>query len=498
MPLVRMKNFLLLFPILAAPVVGCGAILGLDDFVDQDGGSGGDGGGPVACMSASECPGASGPCVAPQCAGGLCAEVPIGAGIEPPIQTPNDCKTVVCDGAGNAVPQLEAGDLPDDSNDCTEDLCDASSEPSHPFFPPGTPCGETGTCNDTGQCNECEPGMRRCQPGPQLCSPAGQWQDEPPCPGHAPECVGMGQCTAISCVGVAPICGPAADADCCATGEVPGGTFNRGDMAAFPATVSAFRLDTYEVTVGRFRAFVETGTSTQTTPPANGAGAHPAVPDSGWNWNDSNNPDGFTLQLPPNIPALKTALACDPALATWSDAPAGREDRPINCVTWYEAFAFCIWDGGRLPTETEWHFAGSGGDEQRKFPWGDTTPDITYASYFLGGGSQCGGAPPPSVCDIEDFVVAGSRPQGNGRWGHADLGGNVGEWTLDVWLSPDYEVTWCVDCAFIITTSNTQRAHRGGAFNQSAEPNLQNINRGHALPATRSSQRGFRCVKPTQ
>ena len=43
-----------------------------------------------------------------------------------------------------------------------------------------------------------------------------------------------------------------------------------GDMR-WPATVSMFRLDKYEVTVGRFRAFVDAGMGTQSKPPVAGA-----------------------------------------------------------------------------------------------------------------------------------------------------------------------------------------------------------------------------------
>src|SRR5262245_38096411 len=71
-------------------------------------------------------------------------------------------------------------------------------------------------------------------------------------------------------------CGPMQNVSCCDSKVVTGGMFLRGydvatdnmftDMTA-PATVSAFRLDTYEVTVGRFRQFVEAGLGTQQNPP---------------------------------------------------------------------------------------------------------------------------------------------------------------------------------------------------------------------------------------
>src|SRR5262249_1944612 len=61
-----------------------------------------------------------------------------------------------------------------------------------------------------------------------------------------------------SCRGLAATCGADGAQSCCASALVPGGMFLRGyDGVTYadgtnPATVSDFRLDTYEITVGRF------------------------------------------------------------------------------------------------------------------------------------------------------------------------------------------------------------------------------------------------------
>src|SRR5262252_5015391 len=63
------------------------------------------------------------------------------------------------------------------------------------------------------------------------------------------------------CAGLA-ICGPRGDQSCCASSVVPGGAFYRGydgityTDQRYPATVSEFRLDQYEITAGRFRQFL--------------------------------------------------------------------------------------------------------------------------------------------------------------------------------------------------------------------------------------------------
>jgi formylglycine-generating enzyme required for sulfatase activity len=252
----------------------------------------------------------------------------------------------------------------------------------------------------------------------------------------------------------------------------------------YPATVSSFAFDKYVVTVGRFRAFVNTGLATLASPPMPGDGAHANITGSGWdaNWN---------VNLAADKAALVAALKCNSTFQMWTDTPGPNERRPINCVTWYEAMVFCAWDGGYLPTEAEWNYAATGGAQQRAYPWsnpaGTLTIDGSRASYNDGTGCIGDGSP---GCTATDVVPVGSKPEGNGLWGQSDLGGNVWEWTLD-WYAP--YATPCMDCANLTTASN--RVIRGGSFESSAASSRAVYRDVGFPPTTRGRNIGFRCAR---
>jgi formylglycine-generating enzyme len=244
-------------------------------------------------------------------------------------------------------------------------------------------------------------------------------------------------------------CGPGHD--CCAAMHIPGGSFLRGYDGAthtnrsYPATVSDFWLDEFEVTVGRFRAFVDAYPASK---PMIGSGAHPRILNSGWqgSWPATTSKEALAN-------ALASGDCPSPIPRTWTNEVGPNEDKAINCVTWYELFAFCAWDGGRLPTQAEWNYAAAGGSAQRVYPWSvpATSADIdaTRAVYTL---------------DIKSYVpvaTVGSKLAGASRWGPLDMAGNVWEVTLD--FDDPNVPTPCLDCANLsMKFEGDGRAARGG------------------------------------
>jgi formylglycine-generating enzyme len=314
-------------------------------------------------------------------------------------------------------------------------------------------------------------------------------------------------------------CGAAASGteSCCTSPAIAGGTFFRtytyGNTSSYAnsATVSGFRLDKYLVTVGRFRQYVDYMTGAASTPPATGSGIHshlnggkglansgsPGTYEIGWSaaaWNGLVDPVTHLPNLATGsgaASAWNTNLACEPSYATWTPAAGTNENLPINCVNWYEAYAFCIWDGGFLPSEAEWEYAAAGGSQQRQYPWGSTAPGMANQYAIYGDGEAACYFPSgtaASCTGVANFAPVGTASKGAGVWGQLDLVGELFEWNLD-WYAP---YAACADCADLKATSN--RVMRGDLLNNAST--LVPSSRFDVDPSFRVANLGFRCARP--
>jgi sulfatase modifying factor 1 len=315
---------------------------------------------------------------------------------------------------------------------------------------------------------------------------------EPSCQPRGP---GMTDCGAIK-------------ESCCTSLEVTGGTYYRtydqsdagvplqpddggATGEADPATVSTFRLDKYLVTVGRFRQFVNTRNG-DWVPPA-GSGKHTHL-NGGQGLANSASPGtyepGWIAADDSNIAPTNADLTCNPNYATWTPSAGSQENMPINCVNWYEAYAFCIWDGGFLPSETEWEYAAAGGSEQREYPWGWTDPGTSNEYAIYAGREGLCHYPDGGTCTgTANIAPVGTATLGVGLWGQLDLAGEVFELTLD-WYAP--YVDPCANCAFLTATSG--RVIRGGYLLLDPSLLLPGF-RSYDPPKVRDRLTGFRCAR---
>jgi formylglycine-generating enzyme required for sulfatase activity len=282
---------------------------------------------------------------------------------------------------------------------------------------------------------------------------------------------------------------------------VGGGTYYREYWplsqrpGADPATVSGFRLDKYLVTVGRFRQFVAAWNNGTGWVPAAGSGKHTHLNGGQGLANTAGGYEtGWVASDSTNITPTKTNLACDPNYATWTNTAGTQENLPMNCVNWYEAYAFCIWDGAFLPSEAEWEYAATGGSQQHAYPWGSTAPGTAcpgtgceYAIYncdYPNGSGSCSG--------VANIAPVGTASLGAGLWGQLDLAGELYEWDLD--SAPGYADPLCTNCANLPPAFSP--VVLGGSFQDVNvryywDPPSRNLYN----PSARLNYIGFRCAR---
>ena len=375
--------------------------------------------------------------------------------------------TVTACDFGGLPPLVDAAEPDAAEPDAVEpDAADASSSPPDAVDAPAQPPDAVDALALPPDAPSCLGQVRCSGDTAEQCNASGQWVALPACTNYCAVggCISPPSCSSI---------GNCAGGSCCQGRYLPGGTYFRSydgvgnlDMT-HPATISPFVLERFEVSVSRFRRFVATYPGSL---PTAGAGRNPhVVADPGWD-------SAWTMAMPATKSALEAAVtSC--AGATYTISTGANDELPVNCVTWHLAQAFCIWDGGRLPSEAEWNLAAAGAEEQRVYPWSSPPTsvaiDVTRATYASAG-------PAP----------VGSRPAGAGRWGQLDLAGNLSEWLAD-WYRTPYATSSCNDCQDL--TAATARVVRGGYYGSSGGA-VTASQRSSTAPGSANSATGFRCL----
>jgi iron(II)-dependent oxidoreductase len=190
---------------------------------------------------------------------------------------------------------------------------------------------------------------------------------------------------------------------------IPGGAFSMGtsteawaldnERPAHQVDVQAFWIDTVPVSNGDYRAFI-----------ADGGYDRPELWDErGWAYRQQAN---LTAPL----------FWSQDADGAWWRRSFGvlvpvEPSEPVLHVCQYEAAAYAVWAGRRLPTEPEWEKAARwdpASNRSRRYPWGDGDPNAELANL---GQQHLRPAP------------IGSYPAGASALGVHQLIGDVWEWT---------------------------------------------------------------------
>lgn len=259
--------------------------------------------------------------------------------------------------------------------------------------------------------------------------------------------------------------------------SVEGGTFQMGTLGGeddqkpvHQVTLGSFLIGKYEVTVGEFRAFVESaGYKTQAE-----------LSGGGYVWNGREwKKDANTTWMSPGF--------------------IQSERDPVTVVSWNDAAEYCNWlswkdgiqpayrlsgdsyyvdwtrDGYRLPTEAQWEYAARGGRGSRGSAYAGSV-DIRLASWYYGNS------------DNRTHPVGTKNPN---ELGLCDFSGNVWEWCLDWYGS--YPSGNQTDPRG--PESGTHRVLRGGSF-ASDESACKPAYRGAFGPSLALNYSGFRVARP--
>ncbi len=220
-------------------------------------------------------------------------------------------------------------------------------------------------------------------------------------------------------------------------------------------TVSAFNLETTEITYAQFLTFLN----------EMGAGSH------------RNGCNGQ--------PCMETRNDSETSNVTFDSAnysvPSVISDFPATNVTWYGAQAYCEAIGRRLPTEAEWERAARG-DQGFIYPWGNSWDGNRAATRRLADGT------------LGSAVSVFSLPLGATVTGVYNLAGNIAEWVSD-W----YDVRYYANPTASIPdptgpAAGSDKVNRGGSWD-TMPFFARTVHRRNQPPLDPTADIGFRCAQ---
>lgn len=178
----------------------------------------------------------------------------------------------------------------------------------------------------------------------------------------------------------------------------------------------------------------------------------------------------------------------------WDDGaiPDGKLMHPVTMVSWYDAQAFCRWEGKHLPSEIEWEKAARG-EDARRWPWGNQMDPANLNTYYHVG----------STTEVSRY------PHSVSPYGVFDMAGNVSEWTAsdfepyegskaakDVFRPKVTQTVSTQDEAMnvaeLVEVKGVYKVRRGGSW-KSDPFSTATYHRNFSLPHYASDFFGFRC-----
>jgi formylglycine-generating enzyme required for sulfatase activity len=164
----------------------------------------------------------------------------------------------------------------------------------------------------------------------------------------------------------------------------------------------------------------------------------------------------------------------------------GGESHPAIGNTWYQAYYFALWIGGRLPTEAEWEYAARGGRHAKRtqYYFGDAAEELANHAWY-------GESEKPYAHAVHEPNRRTGKENVN-QLGLANMLGNVWEWCADWYDGSYYRNSPAANPKG--PAHGVYRVLRGGAWYYDAV-NLRCARRFWDYPAYRSTNIGFRCAQ---